>query len=229
MQWPDELAARPAGVAWRAVAAGAPVCDAPAKTFAWFVASGALHVVHSGGMAGATGALLSAFTRTVTGTPRGRAGTGGATVVGFLGGPALPPPATRPPATVDECRLVQLEHAKGWSVARGGTEIPFSPERAYLLFDVPTDAERGAHAHIGLHQLVVALRGAFEVELSDGRARRTEALSSAQAGLYVPPGLWRDLRGFSGDAICMVLASARYEPTDYIRDYDAFLRYRGHG
>jgi dTDP-4-dehydrorhamnose 3,5-epimerase-like enzyme len=45
-------------------------------------------------------------------------------------------------------------------------------------------------------------------------------------GLYIPPGLWRELLNFSSGAICLVLASREYDERDYIRDYERFLTFK---
>ena len=101
-------------------------------------------------------------------------------------------------------------------------EIPFSIRRVYYLYDVPNKSDRGAHAHKELKQLVVAASGSFEIELNDGTNSKTFMLRQPDEGLLVPPGLWRDLRNFSGGGICMVLASEVYEETDYIRNFKEF-------
>jgi hypothetical protein len=107
-------------------------------------------------------------------------------------------------------------------------EVPFSIKRVYYLYDVPNKSDRGAHAHKELMQLVVAASGSFEIELNDGVNSKTFMLRQPDEGLLVPPGLWRDLRNFSGGGICMVLASDVYNESDYIRDINKFLIYKGH-
>ena len=104
--------------------------------------------------------------------------------------------------------------------------FPFTPKRVYYLYDVPNQAERGGHAHKALHQVMVAISGSFELVVNDGKAERVFRLDQPNQGLYFPPGLWRELRGFSGGAICLVLASHGYEESDYIRDKDAFKAWK---
>ncbi|WP_430450534.1 WxcM-like domain-containing protein [Rhodophyticola sp.] len=41
--------------------------------------------------------------------------------------------------------------------------------------------------------------------------------------------IWREMDAFSQGAVCMVLASHRYDEADYIRDHGAFLEMTGHG
>jgi dTDP-4-dehydrorhamnose 3,5-epimerase-like enzyme len=104
-------------------------------------------------------------------------------------------------------------------------DIPFDVKRLYYLYDVPGGAERGGHAHKGLHQLIVAASGSFDVVLDDGKNRKVVELNRPYYGLYVIPGIWRELINFSSGAICLVLASEKYNIDDYIRDYEEFLKY----
>ena len=105
-------------------------------------------------------------------------------------------------------------------------DFPFMPKRVYYLYDVPNQAERGGHAHKELRQVMVAISGAFEVVVNDGQAEKVFRLDQPNKGIYFPPGLWRELRGFSGGAICLVLASEEYLEKDYLRNYDEFLKWK---
>jgi WxcM-like, C-terminal len=104
-------------------------------------------------------------------------------------------------------------------------DIPFNVKRLYYLYDVPGGAERGGHAHKGLHQLIVAASGCFDVVLDDGKNRKVVELNRSYYGLYIVPGIWRELINFSSGAICLVLASEKYDADDYIRDYEEYLKY----
>lgn len=112
------------------------------------------------------------------------------------------------------------------SVVEGEIDIPFEIKRIYYLYMVP-EASRGAHAHKQLQQLMIATSGSVHVTLDDGTNKKTFVLDKPWKGLLVAPGLWRTLDSFSGGAVCMVLASEKYDATDYIRDYKAFLEYKG--
>ena len=104
-------------------------------------------------------------------------------------------------------------------------EIPFDVKRLYYLYDVPGGAERGGHAHKKLQQLIVAASGCFDVVLDDGKNRKVVELNRPYFGLHVVPGIWRELINFSSGAICLVLASEKYDAHDYIRAYDEYLKY----
>ena len=132
---------------------------------------------------------------------------------------------------VEDCSIMELDkhHSdrKGnLTVVENGTMFPFSTKRVYYLYDVPGGASRGSHAHKNLEQLIVAVSGSFKVSLDDGTNKKTFFLNRPYQGLYVRPGLWRDLEDFSSGAVCMVLASEVYQAEDYIRDYNAFLEFR---
>jgi len=112
------------------------------------------------------------------------------------------------------------------SIGSGQGTLPFDVKRVYYLYDVPGGEERGAHAHRDLSQLIIAASGSFTVTLDDGKCKRTFFLNRPYQGLYVKPGIWRDLSDFSSGAVCMVLASDVYIKEDYIRDYNEFLNFR---
>lgn len=133
-------------------------------------------------------------------------------------------------SSVDDCKIVDIRKfsdSRGYlSVIEGGLDIPFEIKRIYYLYLVP-EAARGAHAHKQLQQLMVATSGSVHVTLDDGQNKKTFVLDKPWKGLLVVPGLWRTLEHFSGGAVCMVLASEKYDADDYIRDYKAFLEYKG--
>ncbi|WP_297480011.1 FdtA/QdtA family cupin domain-containing protein [Thermococcus sp.] len=102
--------------------------------------------------------------------------------------------------------------------------IPFELKRIYYLYDVPTGAVRGGHAHISLEQVIIAVSGSFEVVIDDGYRKKSFFLNRPHYGLYIPPGMWRELVNFSSNSVALVLASEIYDEDDYIRDYDTFKR-----
>lgn len=134
-------------------------------------------------------------------------------------------------STVYDCTIIELDRhhsdRKGnISVVENGKDIPFDVKRTYYLYDVPGGESRGGHAHKELSQLIIAASGSFTVTLDDGRVKRTFTLNRPYQGLYVVPGIWRTLDDFSSGAVCLVLASERYDEADYIRNYEEFLKYK---
>jgi hypothetical protein len=131
--------------------------------------------------------------------------------------------------TIASCRVIELPRVTrregNLTSVNGGIEIPFHVRRVFYVYDVPGGEGRGAHAHKNLHQFIISVMGAFEVTVDDGENRRTVTLNRAYYGLHVPPTIWAELKGFSSGAVCLVLASEHYEESDYIRNYDDYLRY----
>jgi hypothetical protein len=134
-------------------------------------------------------------------------------------------------SSVYDCSVIELsKHHSGRkgniSVVENNDSVPFSVKRIYYLYDIPGGAERGAHAHKALFQLIVAVSGSFTVTLDDGNVKRTIILNRPYQGLLVVPGIWRTLDDFSSGGVCMVLASEGYDASDYIRTYEDFIKYK---
>ena len=131
-------------------------------------------------------------------------------------------------SSVYDCQVLSLSKihnpAGNITIVEGELNIPFHIERIYYLYDIPGGESRGGHAHKELHQLIVAASGSFEVLLDDGINKKIVRLNRPNYGLLVVPGIWRELFEFSSGAICMVLASHKYDETDYIREYDSFSK-----
>ena len=129
--------------------------------------------------------------------------------------------------TVFDCTIVTLPKIKNRSgnitPVHNNIEVPFAIKRIFYLYDVPGGESRGTHSHKKCHQFLIAASGSFEVLLNDGNIQRVMQLNRPYLGLHVPPGIWASEINFSSGAICLVLASEKYDATDYIRDYDEFL------
>lgn len=106
----------------------------------------------------------------------------------------------------------------------GNHHLPFAIERVYYLYDVPYGSERAGHAHRQLRQVIIAASGSFNVNLDDGTRQETVALNRSHRGLLMGPMVWRTIDNFSSAAVCLVLASLRYDEADYIRTYEEFKR-----
>ena len=100
--------------------------------------------------------------------------------------------------------------------------ISFDIKRVYYIFDTLPDQERGKHAHKNLEQLIIAIDGACQFVLDDGKNRETVWLNRPDVGLYIGKNIWREMRHFSYGCKLMVLASDYYNEDEYIRDYSVF-------
>ncbi len=129
-------------------------------------------------------------------------------------------------SSVYDCVILPLDkinnRAGNITIVEGKKSIPFDIKRIYYLYDIPGGENRGGHAHKELRQLVVAASGSFNVLLDDGQNKKIVTLNRPDYGLLVVPGIWRELYEFSSGAICLVLASRKYEERDYIRNYKDF-------
>jgi hypothetical protein len=127
---------------------------------------------------------------------------------------------------LSDCRLIALpkiEDGRGnLTYIESTRHVDFEIQRVYYLYDVPGGADRGGHAHRTLRQLIIAVSGSFDVIIDDGRERSTIHLNRSYSGLYLAPMVWREIENFSGGSVCLVLASAHFDESDYIRDYDDY-------
>ena len=131
---------------------------------------------------------------------------------------------------ITEIKIINIPKIKD---ARGNLSViqedflPFPMKRVYYLYDVPSDAYRGGHAHIDQHEFLVALSGSFNVTLKDNNGEeKIVTLNKPNQGLLIPNMNWRELDNFSSGSVCLVIASDIFIESDYIRKYNAFLNYK---
>ena len=116
----------------------------------------------------------------------------------------------------DRGQLIALEEFK---------DIPFQIKRVYYMYDTGKGVVRGKHAHKALEQILICIHGSCKVMLDNGKEKKVDPLEKPYEGLYIPNDIQREMYDFSTDAVLMVLASKLYDKEDYIRDYDAFLKF----
>ncbi len=131
--------------------------------------------------------------------------------------------------SVYDCSIIELprinNRAGNITPVTNNINIPFGIKRIFYIYDIPGGEDRGAHAHRECHQFLIAASGSFEVEMDDGINKRTVSLNRPYYGLHVPPGIWAAEKSFSSGAICLVLASQKYNENDYIREYNNYLNF----
>ena len=158
-----------------------------------------------------------------------------ARIVGYVDSdrPAVVPPVADPAADfaasrvkgINLHRMPRIEDMRGnLSAGEFGRNLPFVPKRYFLVFDVPSAEVRGEHAHRQCHQFLVCTHGQVSVVVDDGTQREEFLLDRPELGLHVPPMVWASQYRYSADAVLLVFASDFYDPADYIRDYEEFLR-----
>ena len=135
--------------------------------------------------------------------------------------------------TVEDCKIIELPRfldARGnLSFVEQNNHIPFEIKRTYWIYDVPGGEERGGHAFRQNEEFIVALSGAFDVVMDDGQQKKTFTLNRSYYGLYVPNGLWREMKNFSTNSFALEFGSTHYDKADYIRSYEEFLKLKGNG
>lgn len=128
--------------------------------------------------------------------------------------------------TVFDCSVIEISKvhnvAGNITIIENEDNIPFDVKRIYYLYDVPGGESRGGHAHYELEQFIIAVSGSFDVILDDGKIKKVVSLNRPNLALHIVPGMWRELDNFSSGAICLVLASHKYDEKDYVRDYSKF-------
>jgi len=127
---------------------------------------------------------------------------------------------------IDRCRIINFpkitDYRGNLSFIEENNQIPFEIKRVYYLYDVPSGATRGGHAHRQLQQVVIALSGSFDVVLDDGFERKRFFLNRPHYGLYISPRVWRELENFSSNSVALSLVSQVFDETDYIRNFEVF-------
>ncbi|MEQ5186285.1 FdtA/QdtA family cupin domain-containing protein [Providencia alcalifaciens] len=111
--------------------------------------------------------------------------------------------------------LVSLEQSKN---------IPFEVKRVYYIFGTKEGVSRGFHAHKNLEQVAICVKGSCRFLLDDGKNKEELVLNDPSIGLYISNVTWREMHDFSEDCVLVVLASELYDESDYIRDYNEFLK-----
>ena len=132
--------------------------------------------------------------------------------------------------TIHNCQRISLpkiEDRRGNLSVIEGDVLPYAIKRVYYLYDVPSNASRGGHAHIDQVECLIALSGSFSVVLDDGTHTTTQLLNIPDQGLIIPKGIWRSLDDFSSGSVCLVLSSGEFDEPDYIRNYADFLAFKG--
>lgn len=135
--------------------------------------------------------------------------------------------------TVNDVKLIDLpkflDTRGNLSFAENHKQVPFEIKRTYWLYDVPGGECRGGHAYKENEEFIIALSGAFDVMVDDGKEKKIFTLNRSYFGLYVPKGLWREMNNFSTNSLALEFSSTKYNAADYIREYDEFLRFKGNG
>jgi dTDP-4-dehydrorhamnose 3,5-epimerase-like enzyme len=126
---------------------------------------------------------------------------------------------------VQEIQLKSLGDERGQLVVLEGNQaVPFDIKRVYYIYGVDPQIQRGFHAHKVTQQVAICIKGSCKMLMDDGNQKTTVLMNSPTQGVLIDVMQWHEMHDFSEDCILMVLASEHYDESDYIRDYDNFLK-----
>ena len=128
-----------------------------------------------------------------------------------------------------QIKIINLEvigDERGSLIAlENGNKVPFNIKRVYYIFETKSGVRRGFHAHKKLRQLAICVHGSCKFLLDNGHEKKFIELNRPTQGLLIDEFVWREMYDFSPDCVLMVLADNYYDESDYIRDYDEFLKF----
>lgn len=110
-------------------------------------------------------------------------------------------------------------------VIEGMNDIPFDIKRAFYIYGSAPDVVRGQHANRESEFVLINVAGTSKVKVKDGEGNEAIfCLNRPHTGVYLPTMVWKDMYDFSSDSVLLVLANTHYNASEYIRDYDAFVK-----
>lgn len=110
-------------------------------------------------------------------------------------------------------------------VAEGNKDIPFDIKRIFYIFGTDKNVVRGQHANKKSQFVLINVAGSSKVKVKDGKGNEAVYnLDRPHSGIYIPTMIWKDMYDFSDDSVLLCLASEVYDPQEYIRDYNSFVR-----
>ena len=110
-------------------------------------------------------------------------------------------------------------------IAEGGIDVPFEIKRVFYIYGSDKDVVRGQHANRKTEFVLINVAGTSKVKVKDGEGNEAIfCLNRPHTGIYLPNMVWKDMYYFSEDSVLLVLASTHYDPEEYIRDYDEFVK-----
>ena len=114
------------------------------------------------------------------------------------------------------------DHRGMLTSAENCENFPFEIKRVFWIYDVPSAAQRGGHAHTSCDELLIAVNGSFDVDVYDGTNKYSYHMNNPRIGLLIPANVWCELQDFSEDCTCLVMASQAYSEEGYINSYEDF-------
>ena len=111
------------------------------------------------------------------------------------------------------------------TICEGEMDIPFMPKRVFYIYKSSNDVVRGKHANKITDFVLINVAGKSKVKIMDGKGNEiVYSLNRPNTGIYIPHMVWKEMYDFSEDSVLLCLASEHYDPNEYIRDYDQFVK-----
>jgi len=111
-------------------------------------------------------------------------------------------------------------------IAEAEKNVPFKIKRVYFINNLFNKKSiRGKHAHKKLEQIIFCVNGSYILELDDGTMKQKITMNDPYIGIRLGPELWHTMTKFTSDCVILVLAADYFKESDYIRDYDKFIKY----
>ncbi|MCM1045881.1 MAG: FdtA/QdtA family cupin domain-containing protein [Candidatus Gastranaerophilales bacterium] len=109
-------------------------------------------------------------------------------------------------------------------VVEGGVAVPFAIQRIFYIYGSDSEVVRGCHANLRSEFVMINVSGTSKVKVDNGHEQRVIELNRPRMGLYLKSNVWKEMYDFSEDSVLLVLSNEHYDPQEYIRDYDEYLR-----
>lgn len=110
-------------------------------------------------------------------------------------------------------------------VVEGMKDIPFAIKRVFYIYGSDSEVVRGQHANRKTEFVLINVAGTSKVKILDGKGNEIiYCLNRPHTGIYLPTMVWKDMYDFSEDSVLLCLASENYDASEYIRNYEEFVR-----
>ena len=110
-------------------------------------------------------------------------------------------------------------------VVEGMQDVPFEIKRVFYMYGSDDTVVRGKHANLRTEFVLINVAGTSKVKVLDGKGNETiYLLNRPNTGIYIPKMTWKEMYDFSADSVLLCLASEHYDASEYIRDYDEYLK-----
>lgn len=110
-------------------------------------------------------------------------------------------------------------------VVEGEIDIPFEIKRVFYIYGSDDTVIRGQHANRRSQFVLINVAGTSRVKVRDEEGNEAiYMLDRPRTGIYLPEMVWKEMYDFSEDSVLLCLASEHYDASEYIRDYDEFVR-----